>query len=59
MFAVVGTQDDATIKELLLVVRADEANHSHVNHVFSELTADERNPFVADNCEDRHPGNLQ
>lgn len=52
-------KDDATIKELLLVVRADEANHSHVNHVFSELTADERNPFVADNCEDRHPGNLQ
>jgi hypothetical protein len=28
-----------------MVVRADEACHSHVNHTMSSLDADEQNPF--------------
>ena len=40
-------QDDATMKELLLAVRADEANHSHVNHTFAGIHPDEKNPFIS------------
>ena len=39
--------DDATMRDLLLAVRADEACHSHVNHTFSELRAHDKNPFAA------------
>lgn len=38
--------DKATMRDLLLSVRADEACHSHVNHTFSELSEDEKNPFA-------------
>ena len=37
---------DAGMRELLLAVRADEACHSHVNHVFSGLDDCDRNPFA-------------
>ena len=36
---------DATIRDLVLVVRADEACHSHVNHTFAGMKADDTNPF--------------
>lgn len=38
--------EDATMRDLLLSVRADEACHCHVNHTFSELEANEKNPFA-------------
>lgn len=38
--------EKATMRDLLLSVRADEACHSHVNHTFSELSEDEKNPFA-------------
>ncbi len=38
--------EDATMRDLLLSVRADEACHSHVNHTFSQMDADGKNPFV-------------
>jgi len=38
--------DKATMRDLLLSVRADEACHSHVNHTFAELDEDEKNPFA-------------
>ena len=38
--------EDATMRDLLLSVRADEACHSHVNHTFSQMAANEKNPFV-------------
>lgn len=37
---------DATMRDLLLAVRADEACHSHVNHTFAGLPQDEVNPFT-------------
>lgn len=33
------------MRDLLLAVRADEANHRDVNHTFSSLKADDDNPF--------------
>lgn len=36
---------DATMRDLLLAVRADEACHMHVNHTFSHLDKDAPNPF--------------
>ncbi|GIL99348.1 hypothetical protein Vretimale_4533 [Volvox reticuliferus] len=41
-----GLQQDATMRELILAVRADEACHAHVNHTLSKLKADEVNPFA-------------
>ena len=38
--------EDATMRDLLLSVRADEACHCHVNHTFSELEANAKNPFA-------------
>ena len=38
--------EGATMYELLLNVRADEACHSHVNHTFAELEPNDTNPFV-------------
>ena len=37
--------EDAKMRDLLLAVRADEACHSHVNHTFSTMKNDEKNPF--------------
>lgn len=33
------------MRDVVLAVRADEACHSHVNHTFSALKLDQRNPF--------------
>jgi threonyl-tRNA synthetase len=41
--------DDATMRDLLLNVRADEACHSHVNHTFGSLEPDADNPFAVGN----------
>jgi len=38
-------KDDAMMRDVLMAVRADEANHRDVNHTFSSLKADETNPF--------------
>jgi threonyl-tRNA synthetase len=40
---------DSTMRDLLLNVRADEACHSHVNHVFSTLKQTDDNPFAKGN----------
>jgi len=37
--------EGATMRDLLLAVRADEACHAHVNHTFSKLKEDSPNPF--------------
>lgn len=36
---------DATMRDVVEVVRADEACHRHVNHVFSSIDIEQRNPF--------------
>ena len=38
-------EPDSTLRDVVMVVRADEACHSHVNHTMSSLDADEQNPF--------------
>eukprot|EP00877_Chromochloris_zofingiensis_P012107 jgi/Chrzof1/714/Cz01g26020.t1 len=43
--------EDATMRDLILAIRADEACHSHVNHTFAELQANEANPFGIGNHE--------
>ena len=40
---------DATMRDLVLNVRADEACHSHVNHTLGELALDAENPFSKGN----------
>lgn len=37
----------STMRDVILAVRADEANHSEVNHKFSELRQTDTNPYVA------------
>jgi len=37
--------DNATMKEVVAMIRADEAHHRRVNHAFSELKLDADNPF--------------
>jgi len=37
---------DATMYDVVLAVRADEANHRDVNHAFANLKTDQRNPFL-------------
>lgn len=39
--------EDATMRDLVLAVRADEYDHARVNHTFSLLPDDAPNPFVA------------
>lgn len=41
-------QEGATMKDLILAVRMDEAGHSHVNHKLSVISQEEVNPFVKD-----------
>lgn len=36
---------DAKFRDVLMVVRADEANHRDVNHTFSDMKPHEQNPF--------------
>jgi hypothetical protein len=38
--------DNAKMRDVLLAVRADEANHRIVNHTFADLSKDAENPFV-------------
>lgn len=42
---------EATMRDLVLAVRADEACHSHVNHTFAGMKPDETNPFGSGNHE--------
>jgi hypothetical protein len=37
---------DATMYDVVLAVRADEANHRDVNHTFANIKKDHRNPFL-------------
>jgi len=37
--------DDATMRDVILVIRADEDHHRLVNHNFADMKADEKNPF--------------
>ncbi|GMH33133.1 hypothetical protein BSKO_00967 [Bryopsis sp. KO-2023] len=37
--------EDATMRDLVANLRADEACHSHVNHTFSSMQKDDTNPF--------------
>ena len=37
--------DDANMRDVVEMVRADEACHRHVNHVFSSIDVEQRNPF--------------
>jgi len=37
----------ASMRDLILAIRADEANHRDVNHTFAALDSDQTNPFVA------------
>ena len=36
--------EDATIRDVLLAVRADEASHAHVNHTFSSMGTTQKEP---------------
>lgn len=38
-------EDDATMRDVLLAVRADEAVHRDVNHGFASISEDAPNPF--------------
>eukprot|EP00798_Chlamydomonas_sp_ICE-L_P000087 gene87-3692_t len=40
--------EDATMRDLVLAVRADEACHSHVNHTFADMKPDDLNPFSSE-----------
>ena len=37
--------EDATVRDLIIAVRADEASHSHVNHTLSSMGIRQSNPF--------------
>ena len=37
---------DANMRDLMLAVRADEANHRDVNHTFSNISPSQKNPFI-------------
>eukprot|EP00798_Chlamydomonas_sp_ICE-L_P000086 gene86-3691_t len=41
-------ESNATMRDLVLAVRADEACHSHVNHTFSDMKSDDLNPFSSE-----------
>eukprot|EP00050_Salpingoeca_kvevrii_P016762 m.58490 g.58490 ORF g.58490 m.58490 type:complete len:320 (-) comp7149_c0_seq2:123-1082(-) len=49
--------DDATMRDVLLAVRADEANHRDVNHTLSRLNETDVNPFL--HHESEHRGKSQ
>jgi threonyl-tRNA synthetase len=36
---------DASIRDVILAIRADEASHSHVNHTFASMAINQKNPF--------------
>eukprot|EP01055_Gregarina_sp_Pseudo9_P001046 Gregarina_sp_Pseudo_9__1045@NODE_1678_length_1405_cov_170_794290_g1555_i0_p1_GENE_NODE_1678_length_1405_cov_170_794290_g1555_i0NODE_1678_length_1405_cov_170_794290_g1555_i0_p1_ORF_typecomplete_len348_score72_64AOX/PF01786_17/8_6e68COQ7/PF03232_13/0_0087_NODE_1678_length_1405_cov_170_794290_g1555_i0491044 len=37
--------EDATLRDVFMAMRADEAHHREVNHTFADLTPDSVNPF--------------
>jgi threonyl-tRNA synthetase len=37
--------DDATMRDLILQIRADEAHHRHANHTFASIKPTDANPF--------------
>ena len=37
---------DATMRDLILAIRMDEANHRDVNHTFAALKRDDTNPMI-------------
>jgi hypothetical protein len=37
---------DASFRDVLLAIRADEANHREVNHTFANIEEDDYNPYV-------------
>jgi hypothetical protein len=39
-------EDGATMRDLILAIRADELCHNHVNEVFAKLKNDDPNPFA-------------
>ena len=39
---------DAKMRDLLMAVRADEAVHRDVNHVFASIGKYDRNPYIGD-----------
>jgi hypothetical protein len=41
--------EDASMRDLLLAIRADELCHAHVNTVFAEIGKDDPNPFAPGN----------
>lgn len=43
--------ENATMEDLLLAIRADEAGHRHVNHTFASLEARDKNPFTPEEME--------
>lgn len=42
------SQEDSTMRDVILAIRADEAHHRVVNHTLSSIHLDDQNPF--------HPG---
>jgi hypothetical protein len=38
--------EDATMRDVLLAVRADEANHRDVNHTLSSIKGNDVNPYI-------------
>lgn len=44
-------KERATMRDLILAVRADEACHAHVNHVFAGLKSSDPNPFSPDSTQ--------
>lgn len=38
-------QDDATMRDVIEAIRADESHHRDVNHRLSELKATDTNPY--------------
>jgi threonyl-tRNA synthetase len=36
---------NASIRDVIMAVRADEASHSHVNHTLASMALDQQNPF--------------
>jgi len=39
-------KDDATMKDTILVIRADEGHHRDVNHTLGQIASDDTNPFA-------------
>ena len=38
-------EDNATVRDVMMVIRADEAHHRDTNHTFASIRKDAPNPF--------------